>query len=340
MKTSISLLSKILLFVCAVLLAIAIFLPIWRIELDAPQYPEGLVMLIYANKLGGDVEIINGLNHYIGMATLHAENFIEFTVLPYIIGAYAVLMLATALVNRKKFLYFTFITFVIFGVVAMADFWRWEYNYGHNLDPHAAIVVPNMSYQPPLIGFKQLLNFGAYSIPDSGGWLFILSGVLILFTVVMEGKFYKLFGKKQTIVSVIVLLMTSLTACSPTEPEPIVLNKDNCEYCKMTIANGRFGAELITKKGRIYKFDDLYCLAGYIEEKGIDELQLYYIHDHASSNSLINATHAFYVAHEQIKSPMGGNVAAFVKKEEAEKFAKDLGAEVVNWENVLKKFKE
>lgn len=47
----------------------------WQIELEAPQYPEGLVLKLHANKIGGDVEIINGLNHYIGMATLHTENF-------------------------------------------------------------------------------------------------------------------------------------------------------------------------------------------------------------------------------------------------------------------------
>ena len=51
----------------------------WRIELEAPQYPEGLVLQLHANKIGGDVDIINGLNHYIGMATLHTENFFEFT---------------------------------------------------------------------------------------------------------------------------------------------------------------------------------------------------------------------------------------------------------------------
>ena len=59
----------------------------WRIELNAPQYPEGLIMLIYPNKLGGNVDIINGLNHYIGMKTLHTEDFIEFTLLPVIIIA-------------------------------------------------------------------------------------------------------------------------------------------------------------------------------------------------------------------------------------------------------------
>ncbi len=67
----------------------------------------------------------------------------------------------------------SFVLFVCFGMVAMADFWKWEYNYGHTLNPDAAIIVPGMSYQPPLIGFKQLLNFGAYSIPDTGGWIFV-----------------------------------------------------------------------------------------------------------------------------------------------------------------------
>ena len=53
--------------VCGVALFAVQFVPIWRIDLDAPQYPEGLNLLIYANKLGGNVDIINGLNHYIGI---------------------------------------------------------------------------------------------------------------------------------------------------------------------------------------------------------------------------------------------------------------------------------
>jgi len=68
----------------------------------------------------------------------------------------------------------------------MIDFWKWEYDYGHDLDPAAAIKVPGMAYQPPLIGFKQLLNFGAYSIPDIGGWLFIGVGLILVFIVIFE----------------------------------------------------------------------------------------------------------------------------------------------------------
>ncbi|MCG9900153.1 MAG: hypothetical protein MUF12_00145 [Sediminibacterium sp.] len=188
--------SKIMSYIAGVSLIISLFVPLWRIELDAPQYPEGLALQIFPHKLGGDVEIINGLNHYIGMQTLHADNFIEFTVLPYIIGAFAFLMILVGILGKRNWLNIVFGMFVVFGIVAMIDFWRWEYDYGHNLDPNAAIIVPGMAYQPPLIGFKQLLNFGAYSIPDLGGWLFIFAGLLLLIACSKEGNWLKKFKKK------------------------------------------------------------------------------------------------------------------------------------------------
>ncbi|MCO5231897.1 MAG: hypothetical protein M9958_12170 [Chitinophagales bacterium] len=173
--------------ISGIALAIVIIIPIWRIELDAPQYPEGLEMYIHANKLAGDVEIINGLNHYIGMQELHAENFIEFTVLPYILGFFAIWALLVAFVNKRWFFYSWLIGFVLFGVLSMVDFYKWLYDYGHNLDPKAPIQVPGMTYQPPLIGFKQLLNFGAYSIPDIGGWL--MAGVGVMMAAVFVSEF-------------------------------------------------------------------------------------------------------------------------------------------------------
>ena len=92
-KLKISMVSKGLLLVVMLLFIASLFVPMWRIELEAPQYPEGLVLQLYANKIGGDVEIINGLNHYIGMATLHSENFFEFSILPYIFGGFALISL-------------------------------------------------------------------------------------------------------------------------------------------------------------------------------------------------------------------------------------------------------
>ncbi|MFN4149350.1 MAG: hypothetical protein ACK4IX_00255, partial [Candidatus Sericytochromatia bacterium] len=65
--------SRLLIASISLTMCLAYVLPLWKIDLIAPQYPEGLVLKLYANKIGGDVEIINGLNHYIGMATLHTE---------------------------------------------------------------------------------------------------------------------------------------------------------------------------------------------------------------------------------------------------------------------------
>ncbi len=179
---------RLLLVLCAIALIAVLYIPMWRIELDAPQYPEGLSLLIYATKLGGNVDIINGLNHYIGMKTLHADDFIEFKVLPYLILFFSFGFFLVAAIGRRKWMNLLFILFVLFGITAMVDFWMWEYNYGHNLNPEAAIIVPGMSYQPPLIGFKQLLNFGAYSIPDLGGWIFIGAGLVLLGSVLVSWK--------------------------------------------------------------------------------------------------------------------------------------------------------
>ena len=333
MRKEISKQSKWLLIISALFLAVSIFIPIWRIELDAPQYPEGLGLQIFSYKLGGDVAIINGLNHYIGMQTLHEENFIEFTLLPYIIGFYALLMLFTGLKGGRKLLYSTFIAFVVFGIIAMIDFWRWEYNYGHNLDPNAAIIVPGMAYQPPLIGFKQLLNFGAYSIPDIGGWLFIGAGLFCLLAVGIEAGWLKKWIKQKTTATILFIML--LVSCSNAKPEALVVNKDQCEFCKMTVADIRFGAEAISSKGRIYKFDDLNCMIAFNKSNEKIKMNQLYVNDYQANNQLIDATTAYYFVHETVKSPMGSNTAAFSNKEIAMNKAKAVSAEVISW-NQLK----
>lgn len=185
MNNNLSVFSKTLIVISGVLLVIVLFVPLWQIQLTAPQYPEGLVLKMYPNKIAGNVDIINGLNHYIGMKTLHTKDFFEFTILPYIVGFFALLCFIVGFQKKEKWLKVLFTLFVLFGIIAMIDFWRWEYAYGHDLNPEAPIQVPGMAYQPPLIGYKQLLNFGAYSIPDIGGVLFILVGLLLLIALVI-----------------------------------------------------------------------------------------------------------------------------------------------------------
>ena len=93
----------------------------WQIQLEAPQYPEGLVLRLHANKIGGDVEIIIGLNHYIGMATLHTENFFEFTVLPYVFGAFGLIALILIFIAKRKAVLLFLISYVVFVILAAVD---------------------------------------------------------------------------------------------------------------------------------------------------------------------------------------------------------------------------
>ncbi len=337
-KNKIGGLSKIILVLAALFLATNLFLPIWKIQLYAPQYPEGLVLLIYANKLGGNVDIINGLNHYIGMQTLHTENFIEFSILRYILGFFVVCILLAAFIGRKKIVYILFSAFLIFSIGAMVDFYRWNYNYGHNLDPNAAIVVPGMAYQPPLIGYKQLLNFGAYSIPDKGGMLFIACGILILLVVMIEKNVFVKWMKKKPapLMMVLTVGLIFITACSSSGPRPVVMNKDNCAFCKMTINNDQFCSQLITKKGRIYVFDDLICMIGYKKENDQVAYDHFYIADFSNPTVFIDLDQATLIQSDSLRSPMGGNMAAFVVPDSAQAYKSRFGANEVAWGDLVR----
>src|SRR3990170_1181546 len=167
--------SRILVLVAALAMGLVYVLPVWRITLQAPQYPEGLGMVIQINTIEGvkkhDLNNINNLNHYIGMKRIVPESIPEMKIMPVVVGVFIFLGLLTAAVGRRKLLYGFMGLFLAFSITGMVDFWMWEYDYGHNLDEENAIIkVPGMSYQPPLIGSRQILNFKAHSWPGWGGW--------------------------------------------------------------------------------------------------------------------------------------------------------------------------
>lgn len=168
--------SAIIIALASLLMIGSMYVPLWDINLEAPQYPEGLSMQIWLSKLSGDVATISGLNHYIGMKAISEEMFPEFSYMKYIVMGIIISGLIISLL-RKKWLFATwFIVFLLIAAVGVYDFYSWEYDYGHNLNPRAAIKIPGMSYQPPLIGCKELLNFYACSFPSTGGWLIVISG--------------------------------------------------------------------------------------------------------------------------------------------------------------------
>lgn len=172
--------------VAALLMISAYFVPLWQILMWAPQYPEGLEMKIWIDTLSGDVKIISALNHYIGMKHIEVEMFPEFGYMIYIVAVLIGVGLLAALWGKRLGLWIFAGLLVATGIAALVDFYLWGYDYGHNLDPTAAISIPGMSYQPPLIGTKQLLNFTAFSGPDIGGWIFMVSAVMAIGALVYE----------------------------------------------------------------------------------------------------------------------------------------------------------
>lgn len=180
-------------FLAAVLsLVLTYFFPIWHIDLEAPQYPEGIGMYIWLDQITGenpnDLNNINNLNHYIGMKKIIPESIPELKLMPYIIGFLIVSGLLAYLSNRKLFVWIWLGVFLVILAAGLYDFYIWEYDYGHDLNPTAAIKVPGMNYQPPLIGSKQLLNFVSTSLPAFGGVVIGLSIVLTSLSLFIENK--------------------------------------------------------------------------------------------------------------------------------------------------------
>lgn len=178
--------SRIAVLVISLALIGAYFLPVWDISLEAPQYPEGLGFQIWLGKMSGDLNTVNGLNHYIGMKKIEPGSMVEMKVMPYVLALLIISGIAVSAAGRKKLLYAWVLFFLLLGIAGGVDFWKWEYEYGHDLDPTAAIKVPGMTYQPPLLGTKTLLNFTAHSYPAEGGYILITAGVLAMVTGAYE----------------------------------------------------------------------------------------------------------------------------------------------------------
>ncbi len=337
--------SRILVAFASGALIAVFFLPAWRIDLFAPQYPEGLTMNIWISGLSGDVEVINGLNHYIGMKPIHENMFPEFKFLPYVVGFFMLLGLLVAVTGRRKFLFAYLVLTGIGGVLAIYDFYKWCKDYGSNLDPKAPIQVPGLTYEPPIIGHKRLLNFDAYSFPDIGGWVVIGAGALAFTVWFVEWYRHRkpdsFISRKLAVPSLFLISLALLSFSCNTKPSPFVTGQDNCHFCKMGITDTRFGGELITKKGKIFKFDDLSCLARFLNGGGEEESNISQTLTvlFEKPNEFLDVKKAVFVVSPELRSPMGSHSAGFSNKEKAEGFARGKQAEIINWQQLCEKVK-
>jgi len=163
------------------LLTLFIF-PMWKIQLFAPQYPDGVEMHIWINKIGGStpgtLQNVNILNHYVGMQKIEPDSIPELKYFRYIILSMVFLGFISGAINhRTAFLIWTILLLVLCAM-GIYDFYLWEYDYGHTLSDTAPIKIPGASFQPPLFGSKDILNFTAVSLPHIGGYFVMLSIVL------------------------------------------------------------------------------------------------------------------------------------------------------------------
>lgn len=183
--------ARILLVIAAASLVVSVFLPLWRIELFAPQYQEGLSLHIYAYKLiagnnGQDLHEINTLNHYIGMKPLIEADFIEMRWVPFALGVFLILALRSAAIGNVRGIVDLLVMFMYFTAFSFGSFYYRLYTYGHRLDPKAPMTIE--PFTPVLIGRQQIANFEQSSFPDIGTLFLSLFPILVVVALWLSRK--------------------------------------------------------------------------------------------------------------------------------------------------------
>lgn len=188
--------SKIIMLIAALLPLGLFFFPLWKITLEAPQYPTPLGMYIHINDFSDanpfDIKNINLMNHYVGMKYI-PDAIPEFKIFPIGILITSSIGLLIGFFGNYKWFLAWFILMVVVSAAGMYDFYLWEHDYGHNLDPKAILKFTNpdgtqMGFQPPMLGSKDILNFKAHSYPRLGALFLFLGIVTSLVAFVVDKK--------------------------------------------------------------------------------------------------------------------------------------------------------
>ena len=133
------------------------------------------------------------------------------------------------------------------------------------------------------------------------------------------------------------LFLITITSCKSV-PEPLKMGIDNCHFCKMTISDNRFGAEIVTQKGKVYKFDDTHCILDYLKSKEIESANIknIYITNYSGNHQLIDVKNIFLLSAPELRSPMGGNIAAFDVQDSLLAVQKKIPGMVVTWNELYR----
>ena len=351
-RTTLSRASTIAMWTAAVAILGVFVFPLWKISLHAPQYPQGLGIDIWIHRVEGatphDLQNINGLNHYIGMKAIVPDSIPELRYMKYFAIGLSALAAAVAIARRRWMLIAWMVFAVALAGAGMYDFYKWEYAYGHELNPEAAIKIPGMSYQPPMIGTKQLLNFTTTAYPGVGGLLAMLGVglgfVAYAWELVRARRSHhdddeRSRGREHSRAAavIIALALTTVAMGCARGPQKIAYGTDACEFCSMTISDDRYAAAVVTVKGRTHKFDSVECMLQSLMENGKlagTEVDQWYATSYPNRGVLMPAPAAVYLVSPNMPSPMGAGVTAFAKREDAARVQQEKGGDVLDWNGV------
>lgn len=183
-----------LLALLVVPLVLSFFWPLWRISMEAPQYPAGLYLDVYAYTVEGGnngqhLQEINTLNHYIGMRTLDREAMSDLDWIPFALGALCVFGLRVAAIGNVSALVDLVVMTTYISAAAFGRFIYTLYIFGHHLKPDAPVKVPG--FMPAVLGSKKIANFITHSWPSAGSYLlaiFALGIVAVLLWHLASGR--------------------------------------------------------------------------------------------------------------------------------------------------------
>ena len=319
--------TRALIGVAAALPLLTFMFPLWHYAFDAPQYPEGLAMEIWVNKLAGRVDLINGLNHYVGFMYLDAADFWELRVLPALVIITALAGLVAAAIGTLKAARWWLVWYGLFAVFGMADFYRWLYKFGNTVDPMAAITMEG--YTPPMLGTSQFMNFYITAVPGWGAYA--LAGGMIVGVIAVVLGVWRLraapSGVGAKAVVTVALLAVVLSACSTPKPATLVVGGDTCSFCGMVVSDPRFAAQVVTKTGKTFMFDAIECFVGFLAEEGVTAAQIHstWVADFDEPGQWLKAEEAYYLQSSQLHSPMGVNLLAFKTQAALEALKAEVG---------------
>ncbi len=174
----------------AFLLVVSIFLPYWILHLKAPQFPDGLTVQAYLNRLEGDVEILEGLNHYVGMPSFEHGAVLERSLSIIALIVLAGLLIASFLFHNRWVVVFT-LPALLFPIIFVADLQYWLWRYGHSLDPTAPLSHAVGEFTPPVFGPARIAQFETLALPGPGFVLAVIAALLVAAGLWYHRKAYK-----------------------------------------------------------------------------------------------------------------------------------------------------